>query len=269
MARELHADIALDVAPGTVVSIVEFATGLPATLYADEAGTPLTAVVVQPGGEFSVWLDEGRYIATVPGAGSQPFTVLTKSGLEGPAGLPGPTGATGPPGPTGPEGPSGTAAGGYQVGDLRFTALPTASLPAGWLLADGSAVSRTGGTKALFEAIGTAYGVGNGTTTFNLPDYRGRVAMGLGKGEGGDESETFPTRSLGAKIGGLVRKLTLGQMPEHAHQQRLGTGSGSKSAPYPIAAVAEANANNTTKAGASEPHDNVQPSTVCSVWIKT
>jgi microcystin-dependent protein len=49
--------------------------------------------------------------------------------------------------------------------------------PNGWLICDGSAVSRTT-YAALFAAIATAYGSGDGSTTFNLPDLRGRVAVG-------------------------------------------------------------------------------------------
>lgn len=49
--------------------------------------------------------------------------------------------------------------------------------PSGWLFCDGSAVSRTT-FAALFAAIATAYGSGDGSTTFNLPDLRGRVAVG-------------------------------------------------------------------------------------------
>lgn len=63
--------------------------------------------------------------------------------------------------------------------------------PNGWLLADGSAVSRT--TYAnLFEAIGDDYGGGDGTTTFNLPDLRGRFPVGMGIME---VSMTFVSRS--------------------------------------------------------------------------
>lgn len=47
--------------------------------------------------------------------------------------------------------------------------------PAGWVMCDGAAVSRTV-YASLFAAIGTAYGVGDGSTTFNLPDFRGRFA---------------------------------------------------------------------------------------------
>jgi microcystin-dependent protein len=54
----------------------------------------------------------------------------------------------------------------------------TTPLP-GWLIADGSEVSRTQYAD-LFAVIGITYGAGNGTTTFNLPDLRGRVVAGLG-----------------------------------------------------------------------------------------
>jgi microcystin-dependent protein len=53
------------------------------------------------------------------------------------------------------------------------------SAPTGWLLADGSAVSRTTFT-ALFTAIGTTYGAGDGSTSFNLPDLRSKFPVGAG-----------------------------------------------------------------------------------------
>jgi microcystin-dependent protein len=52
-----------------------------------------------------------------------------------------------------------------------------ASAPSGWLICDGSAVSRTV-YSLLFGAIGTNYGAGDGSTTFNLPDLRGRAPVG-------------------------------------------------------------------------------------------
>lgn len=56
---------------------------------------------------------------------------------------------------------------------------PTSTAPAGWLLCNGSAISRT--TYAtLFSIIGTTFGLGNGSTTFNLPDYRDRMPVGAG-----------------------------------------------------------------------------------------
>ena len=54
----------------------------------------------------------------------------------------------------------------------------TASAPSGWLLCDGTAVSRTGGNATLFGVIGTTFGAGDGSTTFNLPDYRQKFPLG-------------------------------------------------------------------------------------------
>lgn len=51
--------------------------------------------------------------------------------------------------------------------------------PSGWLLCDGSAVSRAA-YSGLYAALGAAYGAGDGATTFNLPDLRGRVSVGVG-----------------------------------------------------------------------------------------
>ncbi len=63
-------------------------------------------------------------------------------------------------------------------GDIKWTA-STVALAGRWLYADGAAVSRT--TYAdLFAAIGTTYGAGNGTTTFNVPDLDSRMVIGAG-----------------------------------------------------------------------------------------
>jgi microcystin-dependent protein len=77
----------------------------------------------------------------------------------------GPAGGAGPPGPPGSAGdaPAGAV--------MMFAAVIP---PTGWLVCDGSAVSRST-YSSLFSAISTVYGVGNGSTTFNLPDFRSRV----------------------------------------------------------------------------------------------
>ncbi|MEG5833968.1 phage tail protein [Enterobacter kobei] len=64
------------------------------------------------------------------------------------------------------------------------------SAPTGWLAADGSAVSRTTYAR-LFSRIGTIYGSGNGTTTFNLPDGRGVFLRGFDAGRGLDSGRVF------------------------------------------------------------------------------
>lgn len=64
------------------------------------------------------------------------------------------------------------------------------SPPTGWLKANGAAVSRAT-YAALFAAIGTAHGAGNGSTTFNLPDLRGEFIRGLDDGRGVDSGRTL------------------------------------------------------------------------------
>ena len=69
------------------------------------------------------------------------------------------------------------------------------SAPTGYLLCDGSAVSRTTYAR-LFTAIGTTYGTGNGSTTFNIPDGRGGTLRGAGTSSGYTQNVTV---TLGAK----------------------------------------------------------------------
>lgn len=66
---------------------------------------------------------------------------------------------------------------GFFPGDMKASAVAMAQT--GWLLCDGAAVSRSGVNAALFAAVGTAFGPGNGSTTFNLPNMAGRVPVGL------------------------------------------------------------------------------------------
>ena len=63
------------------------------------------------------------------------------------------------------------------TGVVNMWAINTA--PTGWLICAGAAVSRTT-YAALFAIIGTTFGVGDGSTTFNLPDYRDRMPIGAG-----------------------------------------------------------------------------------------
>lgn len=86
-----------------------------------------------------------------------------------------------------------------------------AAAPAGFLLCDGSAISRAT-YAALFAVIGTTYGAGDGTTTFNLPNLKGKVPVGL------DATQTeFDV--LGETGGAKTVTLTANEMPVHTHTQ--------------------------------------------------
>ena len=82
-------------------------------------------------------------------------------------------------------------------------------VPNGWLACDGTAVSRTTYAR-LFAHIGTSYGVGNGSTTFNLPDLRGKVAVPVKSGQA-------QVDTIGETGGEYTHTLTTAQMPNHAH----------------------------------------------------
>jgi phage-related tail fiber protein len=84
--------------------------------------------------------------------------------------------------------PSWTSPAGLPAGAVAYFAMSTT--PSGWLKANGAAVSRTA-YAALFTAIGTTYGVGDGSTTFNLPDLRGEFIRGWDDARGADSNRAF------------------------------------------------------------------------------
>lgn len=84
------------------------------------------------------------------------------------------------------------------------------SAPTNWLMCDGSAVSRTTYAR-LFAVVGTTYGVGDGSTTFNLPDMRSRMPIGAGTGAG------LSTRTLGSTGGSQTITIAASNLPTHTH----------------------------------------------------
>jgi len=87
------------------------------------------------------------------------------------------------------------------------------SAPTGWLLADGSAVSRT--TYAtLFTAISTTYGVGDGSTTFNVPNLKGKIPVGR---DSADVSFDVLGETGGAKTVSLAHTHTTDTQGSHSH----------------------------------------------------
>lgn len=118
-------------------------------------------------------------------------------------------------------------------------------VPAGWLECDGSAISRT--TYAnLFTAIGTKWGAGNGTTTFNLPETRGEFIRGWDHGRGVDAARAFAS-SQTEMIGPHTHPTN---DPGHDHnEQGSGTPGGTTTAQFSNALTAAAP--QTTKTASS------------------
>lgn len=143
--------------------------------------------------------------------------------------------------------------------------------PTNWLLCDGSAVSRT--TYAdLYAAIGTTYGTGDGSTTFNLPDMRGRVAGGKDN-MGGSAASRLTTAgsgvdgaTLGAAGGAETHTLTVGQMPSHTHSGVPSSYTGNQAGGGSNAAGG--NGGVTGSQGSGNAHNNTQPTLILNYIIK-
>lgn len=162
----------------------------------------------------------------------------------------------------------------FQSGMVMPYAGTTA--PTGWLMCYGQAVSRT--TYAdLFNAFGgasTPYGTGDGSTTFNVPDLRGRVIAGkddmgatsadrLTNQSGGLDGDT-----LGATGGAETHTLLEAELPSHTHSVPSG---GSSASNYALGGPAGSfpAAQTTGSVGSDTPHNNVQPTIILNYIIKT
>lgn len=167
-------------------------------------------------------------------------------------------------------------------------------VPEGFMLAAGQEVSRTEYAE-LFAVIGTNAGAGNGATTFNLPDYRGRVGAGLDNmgGPAANRLTGLPATTFGGAGGASTVTLTSAQIPSHTHS---GTTNSAGAHTHPInlytstqeqqqrqastsrpgfqgtvntgSAGAHTHSFTTNSTGGGGSHPNVQPTIVCNKIIR-
>ena len=166
------------------------------------------------------------------------------------------------------------------VGSLMMFA--GSSAPSGWLFCNGSAISRTT-YSGLFAVLGVEFGAGDTTTTFNIPDFRGRVPIGVGTGSG------LTARYLSDSAGNETVQLQTAELPSHNHtitdpghyHSVSGASSGGVGATsllrsanaadgtYPVGTgVATTGITQTNNRGSNQPHNNMQPYLVVNYIIK-
>ncbi len=109
--------------------------------------------------------------------------------------------------------------------------------PGGWLLCNGQAVSRAD-FSGLFAAIGTTFGVGNGSTTFNVPDMRGRVSAGIDNMGGIGAAGVLTGLALSNQVGTQTHVISLDELPTHNHTVSGTTGDESNTHTHQYGSVA-------------------------------
>lgn len=166
--------------------------------------------------------------------------------------------------------------GDYKVNGTNLQTVPTGTVsafassaaPTGYALCDGSAVNRTA-QAALFSVIGTTYGIGDGSTTFNLPDLRGRVVAGLGESLLGATAD-----SLGDDNGLIAdtkeHLLTSAESGLRGHKHNVTTtGSGFQGGTDYLNVTSTPVSITDSGTDASSAHNNVQPTIILNYIIKT
>ena len=150
--------------------------------------------------------------------------------------------------------------------------------PSGWKFCNGTVCDRVA-TSNLFAVIGTTYGAGDGSTTYNVPDLRGRVIAGrdgMGASPAGRLTNVVAGATLGAAGGAEGVTLTVNQIPSHLHSNAMsrcgqtvtGYGLTTASSFQNNVMVAGGPGFNSASEGGGQSHPNVQPTIVLNYIIK-
>lgn len=135
------------------------------------------------------------------------------------------------------------------------------SAPSGWLICDGSAVSRTT-YAALYAILGTAYGTGDGSTTFNLPNLKGKVPVG--KDSGQTEFD-----AMGETGGAKTHTLITAEMPSHTHVVATALAANGAAIASATGALVNGSATGVSNTGGGGAHNNLQPYQVVNYIVKS
>ena len=132
----------------------------------------------------------------------------------------------------------------------------SASIPSGFLECNGTAVSRTT-YSALFAVVGTTYGIGDGTTTFNVPDLQDRTIVNKSNtkslAQTGGANTVTPTGNISGSTGSTT--LTTAQMPSHSHTFGVAAGSGGSAALQSCSYAPGSAASSSAGSGQSHNHN--------------
>lgn len=129
------------------------------------------------------------------------------------------------------------------------------STPSGFLDCDGAAVSRTT-YSALFAVIGTTYGVGDGSTTFNVPDLTDKVVVGKSPTKALASSGGANTVTSTGNIGGSAGNTTLTTPTIAPHSHPMTSGATGKMSPNPEGYLDQANPGSSGGAGSGGAHNH-------------
>lgn len=148
-------------------------------------------------------------------------------------------------GPQGPQGEKGEPGESIPVGSI----IPYGNsvVPETYLLCNGQAVSRTDYPE-LFAIIGTSFGSGDGSTTFNVPDYRDKFVLGAGGDV--DLAETGGEKEV---------TLTVDEIPPHTHPMKFSSNAGTQSTINRISSLGVWQSDKSGSAGGGQPHNNMPP----------
>jgi microcystin-dependent protein len=145
--------------------------------------------------------------------------------------------------------------------------------PSGWLLCYGQAVSRST-YSGLFAIIGTAYGAGDGSSTFNVPDFRGRTPIGKDNMGGSSANRVTDANAdiIGGSGGEEMHALTVGELAPHTHGGAPGRGTHwltvySRTGGSYLGEI-DIGYTNVSSTGGGQPHNNMPPFVTLNYIIK-